>query len=328
MSILLEFFKSVKVGEPQVFKNLAIFPLVLAEQKEPDYLLLDEALAQGVLEVRELSAEGSVNKILVCNRGEHPVLILDGEVLAGAKQNRVINASTLVGPRSELVVPVSCVEQRRWQYVSEKFTESRHFSYARMRAQKSVQVAQCLMSAGGFAADQGAIWNEVDRKQREMGVKSATGAVNEVYENHGEELTEYCRAFQPLEGQSGVAVFINGYFICLDAFDSQASLRKLFSKMVESYALDALEQAGKESKEVAQSAVEAIIDQAAATKLSHYPSTGIGEDLRFSARRLIGSCLAADGKVIHLALFARPEEGSRRPVNPLSRPSSRRKSYM
>lgn len=196
-----EFLKKLKVGESLKNDNLVVFPLLSSEREEPGYILLDEALEQGVLEVMEASSEGRVNEILVCNSSDRPVLILDGEILMGAKQNRVVNASILVGPKVELKMPVSCVEQQRWRYVSERFTESRRFSYARMRAQKSEQVSQYLESMGAFAADQGAIWDEVDRKQREMRVDSATRAVNDVYESHEEKLRKYCDAFHALEGQ-------------------------------------------------------------------------------------------------------------------------------
>jgi len=102
-----------------------------------------------------VSEAGSVNEVFVLNKGESPVLILDGEILAGAKQDRVVNASILVGPRTELKIPVSCVEQGRWRYVAERFTESRRFSYARLRAQKAEQVAYSLHAFGAFGADQG-----------------------------------------------------------------------------------------------------------------------------------------------------------------------------
>jgi hypothetical protein len=247
-TILSEFLKTLQVGEIQAYENLVIFPLLSAEFKEPGYILLDEALAQGAIEIGEANAQGIVNEILVCNKADMPVLILDGEILIGAKQNRVVNASTLIGPNGEVKIPVSCVEQQRWRYQSEKFTESKRFSYARMRAQKNEQVSQCLFSHGAFAADQGAIWDEVDRKQREMRVESSTRAVNDVYEGYEEKLGKYRDAFQPMDGQAGAVVFVNGEFTCLDAFDSPASLKKLYNKMVESYALDALELAEQENK--------------------------------------------------------------------------------
>jgi len=328
VAVLADFLRTLRVGEPQAFENLTVFPLLGTQFQEPGYLLLDEALVQGLLEVREVSEAGSVNEVLVINKSDRPVLLMDGEILTGAKQNRVVNASILVGARVELKIPVSCVEQGRWRYVAEKFTESRRFSYARLRAQKSAQVAQSLHASGVFSADQGAIWEEVERKQREMGAESPTGAVNRVYESHAEKLKKYCAAFSPLEGQVGAAVFINGRFVCLDAFDSPASLRRLYQKMIESYALDALEQAGRDRKEPENSAAEQLLEKIAAARVARYPSVGLGEDLRIKAEGLVGSCLALDGRVIHLALFAGADREAERRSGALSRPGRRRRTQL
>ncbi len=42
--------------------------------------------------VSEVSTQGTVNTISVENKADQPVLILDGEELLGAKQNRIITA--------------------------------------------------------------------------------------------------------------------------------------------------------------------------------------------------------------------------------------------
>ncbi|MBE3587293.1 MAG: hypothetical protein IMW93_01830 [Thermoanaerobacteraceae bacterium] len=328
MTVLVNFLHTLRVGEPQAFENLTVFPLTGTQFQQPGYLLLDEALAHGLIEVREVSEAGSVNEVLVINKSDLPVLLMDGEILTGAKQNRVVNASVLVGPRAELEIPVSCVEQGRWRYVAEKFTDSRRFSYARLRAQKSAQVAESLHAFRAFSANQSAIWDEVERKQRKMGAESPTGAVNRVYESHEEKLKKYCAAFSPLEGQVGAAVFINGCFVCLDAFDSPATLRKLHTKMLESYALDALEQAGLDRKEPENSAAEQLLEKIAAARVARYPSVGLGEDLRIKAKELVGSCLALDGRVIHLAIFAREDRETERRSGPLSRPGWRRRARL
>jgi hypothetical protein len=325
MTIPAEYVKTLEVGAIQAHENLAIFPLLLGEFKEPGYILLDEALAQSLIEIGEASTQGIVNEILVRNRADRPVLILDGEILVGAKQNRVVNASTLIGLKGEVKIPVSCVEQQRWRYQSENFTESRRFSYARMRAQKNEQVSQCLFSSGIFAADQGAIWDEVDRKQKEMRVESPTQAVNDVYEGYEDKLSGYCEAFQPIDGQAGAVVYVNGEFTCLDSFDSPAVLHKLYKKMVESYALDALELAGQEKKVVDGGAVKELLGRIEDSKVTAYPSVGLGEDLRLSTNGLTGSCLVVGGQVIHLALFAAAKAEGNRPGSPLSRPSRRRR---
>ena len=58
---------------------------------QPGYLVLEEAIAQGVARVTELGEGGSVPELRVENLGEQPVLLLDGEELVGAKQDRVLN---------------------------------------------------------------------------------------------------------------------------------------------------------------------------------------------------------------------------------------------
>ncbi len=68
MTVLAEFLSSLRVGELQSFENLTIFPLIGNRFYKLGYLLLEEALAQGLLEVREVSEAGSVNEILVIHK--------------------------------------------------------------------------------------------------------------------------------------------------------------------------------------------------------------------------------------------------------------------
>ncbi len=49
------------------------------------------------------------------NHCERPVLLLDGEELVGAKQNRILNLTVLVPAHQTIVIPVSCVEAGRWR---------------------------------------------------------------------------------------------------------------------------------------------------------------------------------------------------------------------
>ena len=50
------------------------------------------------------------------------VLILEGDELIGARQNRVANSSVLVPAGSEIILPVLCVERGRWSYRSLAFS--------------------------------------------------------------------------------------------------------------------------------------------------------------------------------------------------------------
>ena len=77
-----------------------------------------------ILEITELDDSGVVPELRVRNHAEIPVLILDGEELKGAKQNRIVNISILLKENFETIIPVSCVEQGRWSYTSRNFKDS------------------------------------------------------------------------------------------------------------------------------------------------------------------------------------------------------------
>ncbi len=110
MDTILATLDTLEIGEPVAAANLTMFPLLLPEDTLPAYLTLDEALAGGLASVTEVSESGSVPELLVKNRAPQPILILDGEELVGAKQNRIVNLSILVPARETLHIPVSCVE--------------------------------------------------------------------------------------------------------------------------------------------------------------------------------------------------------------------------
>src|SRR4029077_8234027 len=109
-----------------------------------DYITLEAALAGGHLEITEVSDGGHVPALKVINHRQAPVLLMDGEELVVAKQNRVINLTILVPAMATLVIPVSCVEAGRWNRRSHRFSSSGNAQYARARAHKVSQVSRSL----------------------------------------------------------------------------------------------------------------------------------------------------------------------------------------
>ena len=132
MITLCEEFKSLEIGVAQSFRNLTVFPLSRARAaSDPGYVLLCEAVAAGEAAVMEVSAGGAVPSLLLKNRSKHPVLLLDGEELVGAKQNRIMNLTILAPPGQDLVIPVSCVEAGRWSAASPEFQVAQQAQYPR-----------------------------------------------------------------------------------------------------------------------------------------------------------------------------------------------------
>src|SRR5512142_1947912 len=128
--------QSLEIAPPVVAGNLTMYPLLAEHETPPAYTTLDEALAAGFVKVTEVSDAGSVPELTIVNDGPTPVLLLDGEELVGAKQNRIVNLTILVPPQSRLPLPVSCVEAGRWAHRSRSFAAAGRTHYASGRAMK------------------------------------------------------------------------------------------------------------------------------------------------------------------------------------------------
>ncbi len=115
MNIVEQALSKTKKGTSVSVNNLMVIPLLAEIDREPDYLTLDEALAQGEVRVTETSEAGDVPELRFENRSNRAVLLVDGEELVGAKQNRVLNLTILVPGKSTIIIPVSCVEAGRWR---------------------------------------------------------------------------------------------------------------------------------------------------------------------------------------------------------------------
>src|ERR1041384_335706 len=137
-------FASLRIGTPKVHLNLALFPLFDERENPSEYLLLDDALDRPLARVSEVSADGRVPELAFENDSSEKILLVDGDELVGAKQNRVLNLSILVGSRQKLVIPVSCVEQGRWRYDSRDFRSARRSLFAKARAKKMRKVTESL----------------------------------------------------------------------------------------------------------------------------------------------------------------------------------------
>lgn len=122
------------------------------------------------------------------------MLLLDGEELVGAKQNRVLNLTILVPANTEMTIPVSCVEAGRWQHRSESFVATDRTQFARGRALKLSQVTRSLYVSKTRSSDQRAIWREIDAKSQRMNVASPTAAMSAIYEDNQTKLDDFVRA--------------------------------------------------------------------------------------------------------------------------------------
>lgn len=218
MKNIISFLETAKLARKQAYRNLTIFPLLAPDGVEPDYLTLEQALDQALIKITELGNEGSVPELKLNNLGRKSVLIIEGEELVGAKQNRIVNSSFLIAGKTEVVIPVSCVEQGRWRYESNEFVSGKKIMPASLRKEHQADVKSSLKQGRGYRSDQGRIWENIHAKSVRMEAPSPTGAMADVFDKYEDKLSDFLDKFHLIEWQVGAVFAINGRVIGLEGF--------------------------------------------------------------------------------------------------------------
>jgi tetratricopeptide (TPR) repeat protein len=294
-------FDRIRVADPIHCDELHVFGLCW-EQQALDYWTLDQALADEAMTVSEVNEAGSVPRLLVDNRSDRPVFLMAGEQLIGAKQNRVINTSLMVGARTEFPMPVTCVEQGRWSYRSRGFRTSGTSSHHALRLMMTKHVHSAYRTIGRADSDQHAVWREVERKLSHFGHRSPSSALNDAYESVAARLKRFHDGLTPGENWSGAVFCFGDSIVGADLFDKPSTLRLLWPKLVNAYAFDSLE--GERRGAVGRSAVEEWLSGLSRTAVDSFPSEGLGTDVRLEGDRLVGAMLLVGRVPVHVQVFS------------------------
>lgn len=311
---IADFLGSVHLGPNQNHKQLTLWPLIRARvASEIPYICLAEALESGAAQVDEIGG-GSVPHVALVNRGGVSVLVLFGEEVVGAKQNRVANASFLVAPKSRVVLDVSCVEQGRWSPgPGASFSAGEQVLSSTLRKGMAARVGRSRSAGGGFDADQSAVWSGVSERLQATGSPSKTGAYRDYARSFGRDLQEMARHFHPVEGQVGFVAVRGDRVDGVEAVGDSAVYAGVHDRLLRAYTIDAIDGTRTESasgKGVEFLAPEDFLRTIASTAYQRGPSLGQGTDLRLSGEA-VGGCALECGGIVHLMAFPNPTHTDR-----------------
>jgi len=266
------------------------------------YISLNRALKEKFIEVKEVSESGSVNNLNVVNHSEHFVFMSDGDILSGAKQNRVLNTSVLVSPRSNLTIPVSCVEQGRWRYSKKNFSDSDYSAPVYMRSGKAKEVKENLKGIYFYHADQSKIWKDVSDYETAFNMKSSTSNLSDIYKNRKKDLNEFIKNFIPAKDSNGVAIFVHNKLLNLEIFNRTDIYDEYFTKLLKSAAFEAINL--KESENTLTEAeafykTNEFIDRITGLNYETHKGVGAGVEKRFDLNDMTGFELEYENNMIH-----------------------------
>jgi hypothetical protein len=321
----------IRVGEPATSGPLAVYPLY-GPPTTLDYAAL--ATADGQVAITELEGGASVNDLTVKNSSDRAVLLYEGEEILGAQQNRVLDVSILLAAGSETRIPVSCVEQGRWDGArhGERFRPSPQAADPRMRRLKNRQTRLAVESTGRARSDQSEVWREVADRSAEMASASPTGAMSDIYERHRSQLAEITGAIPLHDGQCGSVAVIGGRIAILDFVGRGDVYAALHPAIVEGYALDALAHRQR-SEDGSEGEADASTVNGFTLLVGDSPAApdpsgpGLGATARFSTGAVEGSALIHEGELVQLTAY--PSDADVEPswsaprAHRVSRPSRR-----
>src|SRR5205085_12614267 len=110
---------------------------------------------KGQAEIRENGGGGTVNQLVIENKGAIPIFVLAGTVVKGGNQDRQIGQDFIIEPKKDTPVDAFCVEHGRWsgqrngQVTAGRFDSSGVVATSKVRA------------AGQYKKSQSEVWSNV-----------------------------------------------------------------------------------------------------------------------------------------------------------------------
>jgi hypothetical protein len=247
--------------------------------------------------------------MLVENRACQPLLLVQGEIFAGMKQNRVINTTVLVAPNSTVEISVSYVEVGRWHEETSQAERDEFNLSPRVRAQMAPDVVMNVRSLGSYAADQSVVWEGVAECLRESSVASPTSSYSDVGRQRRVEIGEFLAGIEPLPGQRGVValfgeqpVCFGEQPVCMDVFDRSSTLALLWSGLVGSYFANAVS-ATPGGEHLAVSRTSEFLECVKTAQASQHDGVGLGQNVVMTQAGVSGNALVVGEAVVQLAVF-------------------------
>ncbi|HMR40193.1 MAG TPA: hypothetical protein PKA90_07150 [Ignavibacteria bacterium] len=294
------------------YKSLSVVQFRTDQINTFGYISLSRALKKKSAVIKEVSESGIVNNLSIVNKSDEYIFMSDGDILSGAKQNRVLNTSVLVAPQTTVTFPVSCVEAGRWRYNKRDFMDSEYSAPSYMRSSKAKDVKDNLKFNKSFSANQSTVWDNVRSYEISMDYFSKTSNLSDIYENRKGDINDFIKIFKPEPEMNGMAVFIHNRLLNLEIFNRENIYNEYFSKLLRSAAFEAINLKEEENKLTEAEAfykTKDFMDNAGMLKWDYHKGAGEGKEKRFESDEMTGFELSFDDKMIHfVALNLKKDE--------------------
>lgn len=238
--------KKWDISGPYKHQNLTVFLIHGNSAVDSgNTLTLEEAIEKKYIVIHET---GSVNELTVENVSDNPVYIQAGDIVKGGRQDRTLQYDVVIQPKSGKVsVNSFCVEHGRWSKRGDE--DAREFS-----SSKKILSSKKLKLAAKSEGSQGEVWEEVSKVQEKLSrnlgksVKSAQSESSLQLTLEDKDIEKQTKAYvdaiselvKEKKGTIGFVFAINDEINSADIYGNATLFQKLFPKMLEACATEAL----------------------------------------------------------------------------------------
>ena len=187
------------------------------------------------LNVGEQRDGGRVDSLAAANPGRKPMVLIEGDLLEGGWQTRMVARSTIIGPGEAVDIAALCVEQRRWETNAERGHRT-----AGRRVSAPLRAARDRAYRRG-TDPQHAVWHDIASRYETLAPTSTSSFADHLDRVAGQRLRRTGRPLpaKPLAGQRGVIVGIGGRVLSMELLATPSALRTRWSGILEAARFDA-----------------------------------------------------------------------------------------
>ena len=302
-----ELIDHIELGLMESHERVSILPLFSTRVPELVYMTLEEAIEDGLVNISEMNNEGVVPELELVNSSGVNVLLIDGEELQGAKQNRVLNGSIIAMANARMTVPVSCTERGRWSQGGGRFRSSGSVMPRDLRASKSRWVDESRRNNYDWSVHQSKVWDGVDDLIERTGSNSPTRAMKSAIDSSLEDVNRWVGLFSPKPNQVGMVVFTDGALSGVEMCSRPEAFTKLMPKLLGSYAFECVlrnEASPSTEPESSERVGTEFFESLSSCEIEEYRTPGIGIGLKFENTRLYGTALRYGTEMVQMSAYS------------------------
>ncbi len=300
---LPEWLAHLSLGELTWSRGLDLWALIHTNGAGPGYLPLQDAVSRGLIGIEE-KGSGVVSEVVAENRGGLTVLILEGDTLVGAKQNRVVVRSVLVPAGKSVPVRVGCMERGRWSGTRSPFRVGCFAVDPTVRMQTVVEANFARARRGVPAPDQALLWARCESKLAGYGVRSETRDYHCGLSAVAGRFEKDSRSIGTVENQVGILALWRGHLLGFELVGHPGTWKAVASRWLPAYLMAAAEFDPDSRPAAARRTPEQWFDVIRAVRVHGAPSAGLGEDLTLEGDGVAGAGLWNEGAPAHCVVFS------------------------